>query len=349
MNKPSVPASPYLSPPRPRGADGEVRKVGVELEIGHLTLERTLEIVREAMGGEIDVQSRTVGAVRDTPLGKFKVEVDSKPLQERRYLRPLEALGLESDSSTAQVLEDSVLQVARELVPIEIVSPPIPWDRMHELDPLWALLREAGVEDTRSSVLHAFGLHFNPEPPDFHVETILNALRGFLLLEDWISVASDIDLSRKIAPYIRGFPESYRRKVLELAYRPTWDEFVDDFIQDNPTRNRPVDLMPLIAHIGAPGLAERVEDWSLVKPRPTYHYRLPNSEVAQANWTPAADWNRWVQVERVAEDPALLRELCKAYLETTDLPLRMQRGGWVDTIRERLSLPGAPAAHASTG
>jgi hypothetical protein len=210
------------------------------------------------------------------------------------------------------------------------------------------LLREAGVEDTRSSLLHAFGLHFNPEPPDFEVDTILDTLRSFLLLEDWIALASDIDLARIIAPYIRAFPESYRRKVLASAYRPTWEEFVDDYVKDNPTRNRPLDLMPLIAHIGAPGMAERVEDWHLVNARPTYHYRLPNSEVAQPGWTPAKDWNRWVQVERVAEDSALLRELSSAYLATSDLPLRMQRMGWAEAVRERLSLEGAPATQASS-
>jgi hypothetical protein len=338
----------YEAPPRKRNDGGEIRRVGVELELGHLTLEKTLEVVHAAMGGEIVSKSRTEGAVCETPLGKFKVEVDSTPLKERAYLRPLEALGLDGDSATAQMLEDSVLQVAREFVPIEVVTPPIPWDRLHELDRVWTLLRGAGVEDTRSSLLHAFGLHFNPEPPDFEVGTILDALRGFLLLEDWIALASDIDLSRLIAPYIRAFPESYRRKVLEPTYRPTWQEFVDDYVNDNPTRNRPLDLMPLIAHIGAPGLAERVEDWHLVKSRPTYHYRLPNSEVAQPGWTPAKDWNRWVQVERVAEDKALLRELSFAYLATSDLPLRMQRGDWADMVRERLSLEGAPSAQASS-
>jgi hypothetical protein len=334
----------YEEPPRRKNQKGDERHVGLEIELGHLTIEQTLEIVRDSVGGEIVSDSRTEGCVKETPFGKFKIELDSTPLKQRSYMRPLELIGVDADSPAGQVVEDSVLNVARELVPIEVVTPPIPWNRMQELDPLWEALRQAGAEDTHSSLLNAFGLHLNPEPPDFEVTTILNTMRGFLLLEDWIMQASNIDFSRLVAPYIRAFPETYRRKVLEVAYRPTWEEFVDDYLKDSPTRNRPLDLLPLMRHIGAPDLESRVEEWSLVTARPTYHYRLPNCELAKPGWTPAAEWNRWVMVERVAEDPSLLTELSKAYLATTDWPLRMQRGGWVDQLRTRLPLDdNAPA------
>ena len=338
--------SPYQAPPRERNEKGEVRRVGLELELGHLTLEHTLEILHKVLGGEIVSASRTEGSVRDTKLGTFKVEVDSTPLKERAYLRPLEALGLDLDSPTAQLLEDSVLQVARELVPMEVVTAPIPWNRLGELDPLWQALREAGAEDTRSTAWNAFGLHLNPEPPDFQVSTILDVVRAFLLLEDWIMQDTDVALSRLIAPYIRPFPEAYRRKVLAPSYRPDWETFVDDYLLDTPTRNRPLDLLPLISFIGAPNLQPRVEDWPLVGQRPTFHYRLPNSELANADWTPAVEWNRWVTIERLAEDKPLLRELSVSYLDTFDLPLRLQRSGWVEQLRARLSLAGPNTARA---
>ncbi|MET0287788.1 MAG: amidoligase family protein [Polyangiales bacterium] len=328
----------YFAPPRERNPKGEMRKVGLELELGNLTLERTLEIVRDACGGEIVSDSRTEGAVRDTEFGRFKVEVDSAPLKERSYLRPLEALGLDPDSPTALLVEDSVLQLAREIVPLEVVTPPIPWDRLQELDPLWSALRAAGAQDTRSSLLHAFGLHLNPEPPDFETNTLLAIVRAFLLLEDWIVTTADTDLARLIAPYIRTFPEPYRRKVLQPDYQPDWTAFVDDYLEASPTRNRPLDLLPLLAHLKAPGLEQRVEDWELVKARPTFHYRLPNCELARADWTPAEEWNRWVTIERVANDPALLRELSLAYLDTPDLPLRVQRGSWSAHVAARLTV-----------
>ncbi len=339
MMMPNEAMGRYAAPPRRHSASGRSRTVGLELELGHLGLDQTLEIVRQTMGGEVECRSRTEGVVRAPAWGTFKVEVDSAPLKERNYLRPLAALGLAADSAAARAVEESVLHVAREFVPLEVVTPPISWDRLHELDPMWAALRAAGAEDTHSSLLHAFGLHFNPELPDFEVATALNLLRAFLLLEDWIMVAAEIDLARRIAPYIRPFPEEYRRKALAPAYRPTWSELVEDYLRDNPTRNRPLDLLPLFAHLGLVGdLARYTSDAPLVRARPTLHYRLPNCELARPGWTPAADWNRWVMIERVADDTALLRELAQAYLSTSDLPLRMQRGGWVEQLRQRLGL-----------
>lgn len=337
MNQAS--ANGYDRPPREHNAKGEVRKVGLEIELAGLTLDRTLALVQQTVGGEIELEGRAQGHVRDTPFGKFKVEFDSTPLKERSYLRPLELIGIEPQSSTADFVEQSVLEVAREIVPIEIVTPPVAWNRLHELDPLWKALRDAGAEDTRSSILYAFGLHLNPEVPDGDAATLLSFIRSFLLLEDWIIGASQIDLSRRIAPYVRPFPEAYRRKVLQLDYAPDGRTLVDDYLAHNPTRNRTVDLLPLFVHLFGDDWLTRVQDAPLVKARPTFHYRLPNCDLAQRGWTPAADWNRWVMVEQLADNPSLLRELSAAYLDTLDLPLRLQSSGWIDQVRARLSLP----------
>ena len=336
--------SAYEVPPWPHDEQGAVRGVGLELEIGSLTLEQTLRIVRDAVGGLIVQDSPAEGRVEGTPFGKFKVEIDSLAIKERTYLQTLERLGVEGDSAVAQKLEQSVIDVARELVPLEVVTPPIPWSRLGELDELWASLRRAGAADTKSSMFYAFGLHLNPVIPRRDVGTLLAITRAFLLLEDWIVADENVDITRRITPFVRQFPEGYRRKVLDPQYRPDFATFVDDYVEHNPTRNRSLDLLPLLAQLGASGLENRVADWVLVKPRPTFHYRLPNCELAQAHWTPAADWNRWVLVERLAHDAEMLRELSEAYLKTLALPLRLQSSGWADWVREQLArLVGAAA------
>lgn len=347
--------STYQMPPRPRNAQGALRKVGLELELAHLTIEATLAIVQGAMGGEIKLTSRTEGSVEGTRFGTFKVELDSKPLKERRYLEPLEHLGIASNSATAQRIEDTVLEVAKELVPIEIVTPPIAWGELQELDALWIQLREAGAEDTQSSVLHAFGLHLNPEAPDFEVRTLLSFLQSFLLLQDWIIEEAHTDLTRRIAPYIRDFPEPYRRKVLSPDYAPDFLSFVHDYAEHNPTRNRPLDLLPLFTYVlrmqgqDLAAFSARIDDWQLVGVRPTFHYRLPNCEIAKAGWSPALDCNRWLEVERLAAQPELLSELSTAYLSTFDLPLRLQRGAWAEQIRERMMHTPQTIAEQATG
>jgi hypothetical protein len=336
----------YDAPPRERNASGEVRGVGLELEIGNLSIETTLAIVQSSLGGEIRAQTPAQGAVERTPWGTFRVEFDSKPLKERKYLRPFEAIGVEPESATAQVIEESVLRVASEIVPIEIVTPPIPWDQLQRLDPLWEALRGAGVEDTRDSLLYAFGLHLNPESPDLTVTTVLNHLRGFLLLEPWLVEAIDVDLSRKIAPYIRPFPPAFRQIVLDPGYEPDWETFVAHYVEHNPTRNRPLDLVPLIVHATGKDLSVAVKEWALVKPRPTFHYRLPNCEIHQPGWTPAIDWNRWLHVERLAASPDLLRELGADYTEGRG-DLLVEPKNWVAHVATRFDLIGASGSQSA--
>lgn len=329
----------YEAPPRPHNASGDVRRVGLEVEVANLPLERALAVIRAQLGGSALQESRTRGAVRDSALGTFKVEFDSPTLTDRTYLRPLELFGLDAASDTAQRVEEGVLQIAAEVVPLEIVTPPIPWTQLHELDALWGALRQAGAEDTYSSILFAFGLHLNPEVPDTDTATLVDHLRAFLLLADWLIESSRVDLKRRLSPFIRPFPETYRRELLAPDYAPDATQFLDHYLAHNPTRNRPLDLLPLFVHLHGAGCLARVENAALVKPRPTFHYRLPNCELTSAGWTPVRDWNRWVTVERLANDRPLLAELAKAYLRTSDLPLRLQSGGWVEELKQRLALP----------
>jgi hypothetical protein len=303
-------------------------------------VEEALSLIAACFGGQITLQQRTRGAVHGTPFGSFKVEYDWRALHTRSYLRPLEVIGLEADSATAQFVEESVLQVAGELVPIEVITPPWPWAQLHELDPLWEALRAAGAQDTYSSLFHAFGLHLNPELPDHEPMTVLSYLRAFLLLEDWIIESAEVDIARRIAPFIRPFPEAYRRHVLAHAYAPDAPQLVTDYVAANPTRNRGLDLLPLFRALYGDAFLAQVEEAELVKARPTFHYRLPNCELTTPGWSPRADWNRWVALERLAEDRDLLAELSRAYLETFDLPLRLQSIGWIDVLRARVSLPG---------
>lgn len=339
-----MPFSTYQVPTPERNAEGAPRRVGLELEIGGMGLEPTLSLLAEQLGGTLDVQSRTVGHVRGTRYGDFKVEFDHSMLRSQSYLHTLQRLGLieSTESAAADQIERSVLQLATDIVPIEIVTPPIEVSRLHELDPVWHALRSAGATGTYGSLLSAFGLHINAELADGRAASILALLRAFFLLEDWLVEVSKIDISRRIAPFIHAFPEAYRRKVLEPAYAPSDAELVADYGEHNPTRNRPLDLWPLFVHLHGPEVAEDVEEFALVKPRPAYHYRLPNCEIEKPGWTPARDFNRWVLIERLASEPAWLHELSLAYLSTLDLPLRLQRRSWADDVRARLDLPDAP-------
>jgi hypothetical protein len=327
---------PYEAPPRPRTSKGDLRCVGLELEFGHVSVEEAAEIVARTFGGRVTNESAAKSEIAGTPFGTFQVELDSAPLKERKYLEPLEKLGLDSEGATAEALEGAVVRLARQIVPVEIVTPPVPWTDLGSFDPLWAALRAEGASDTRASLLYAFGLHMNPELPDLEVSTVVECLRSYILLEDWIRARADIDVSRRATPYVDPFPEAYCRHIVNPSYAPDWAAFVADYVPSNATRNRSLDLLPLIAHAWPADLGDQIENWSKVKPRPAFHYRLPNSDLNQPGWTPAVDWNRWVAVERVAADRALLDELAREYLRRWETASTSEPLAWTEFVASHL-------------
>ena len=161
------------------------------------------------------------------------------------------------------------------LVPTEIVCPPIPWDELETLDTLFETLREKGAKDTDASLLYGFGLHLNPEVESQEVEDLLAMMRAYLLLANWLREEIKVDITREVLPHANPFPKEYARKVLDLRYQPDLDTFIDDYLADNPTRNRELDLLPLFAHL-RPEHPHALLHGQLTKPRPTFHYRLPN-------------------------------------------------------------------------
>ena len=51
-----------------------------------------------------------------------------------------------------------------------------------------------------------------------------------------------------------------------------------------------------------------------IKPRPTFHYRVPDSRVDEPGWTLTEEWNRWVEVELLAEDSERFEAMRAAFL-----------------------------------
>ena len=310
----------YVAPPRERTDEGHIRRVGIEVEYGGIGVRETVPLVRAVLGGDVLHEDLTEAVISVPELGDFRVEIDSTLFKDQRILG---LFGLESDdgeslSPFAETVEGMLVRVASGVIPHELITPPIPWNVLHRLDPLWEKLPEAGARGTHESILYAFGLHLNIEVPDLRVETLVAYLRAYLLLEEWIREQAQIDWTRRaVLPYIDPFGESYRRKVLNPDYAPTMARFIEDYLEDNPTRNRSLDLLPIIATVDPEAIRGRVEQEHLVRARPAFHYRLPNSELGRPQWSPAIDWNRWVQVEELAGlAPHSLLELSHRWLRS---------------------------------
>jgi len=309
--------------------------VGFELEFSGPSLDEVSNIVMAEFGGRVETYGRFEQRVVDTDWGSFRVKVDSTVLRDARYLDLLWSLGIERDKSAVTRMMDSALEdviegIASQFVPYEIVTPPIPIDRLAPLESLRNRLMRRHGQGTRTAIHHAFGLHINPEVPSLVVGDLLNHLRAFLLLYDWLVEAGQVDFTRRLTPNIEDFPEVYRRLVLDPSYDPVCSRFLDDYLVANPTRNRPLDLTPLFAHVNKEKVDRRVQDAHLVSPRPTFHYRLPNCQVDVSRWSIAEEWNRWVLVERLANAPQALERLMLAYLHLSPTPMNLHRRHWLD-------------------
>ncbi len=298
-------------PARLKNAEGSIRKVGVEFELAGVPIDILADCVQTLYGGEIRQHTALESTVENSKYGMFKLELDAKSLQDlAEKQRLLDPEGKSIASSTVELIS----KAAEQLVPWEIVTPPIEVSELHQLERLVDALRDYGAQGTKGAFQYAFGLHLNPELPDLKAATILNYLRAYLCLYDWIVEQDVVDPTRKLTSYVKHFDKKYIEKVCDANYAPSLECLIDDYLAYNPTRNRSLDLLPLFAHLDEARVKSQVDD-PRIKPRPTFHYRLPNCDICNPDWGLNVPWSLWLQVERLANSPESLMRACDAYRE----------------------------------
>lgn len=320
-----MPTQPLI-PPEPHRTDGAPRRVGVEIEFAGLSIANTARLIRYIYGGREETLDEHRRAVRDTRMGDFRVELDMLLAHPGRPETP--------DAGTLERMEVKVRAAIGDagslLLPYEIACPPIEIERIGDLDALVEGLRRNGGQGTEGRLFYAFGLHFNPELPRIAADPVVDTMKAYLLLAPLLRLDMGIDIARRVAPFVNRFGEDYVDLVVDPAYRPDLDGFARDYIRHNPSRNRELDLYPLFA-FAIPGVLAEGPGDPHVKPRPTWHWRLPDSRVGVPGWSVVPDWNRWVQVERLAIDRWALAELgalwadCRRSRATADWPQMVRR------------------------
>ena len=242
---------------------------------------------------------------KGTTLGDFRVELDSLPLKKEKYKHYLEKVG--AGARLTGVVEDVLESIVSTFVPAEIVTAPIAIADAPRLESLRWALHARNAEGTKASILYTFGFQLNPELPALDADTLVRHLRAFLALQDWLFAVSEVDATRDFYGWTEPFPVAYRRKVLDPSYTPDEDALIGDYLEANPTRNRALDMLPVFATLQEERVLAAAKEAENVKARPTFHYRLPNCQIDDPAWTFALEWNRWIEVEKLADDPARMR------------------------------------------
>lgn len=322
-------------PPLTRNGAGEIRRCGFELEYIGLGLAETAHIVQQLYGGNIRWPQAYHCVVENTLLGNFKIELD---VQWMHKLAEIARDERDNASSLAAAADKLLYPVVATFAPNEIITPPIPFSELETLDALVDGLRHAGAKGTGESIFYAFGVHVNPEVPGFDAATLLRYLRAFLLLYEWMKHDMPLDGTRMLTGFAKSFPQDYIRLIMSDHYNPDINRLLEDYLTFNPTRNRALDMLPLFATLAPEKVARHCPD-SLIHPRPTFHFRLPNCHVNRADWGLHEAWKYWYFVELLASDAPRIAAMQKAYRQhhysTRFLfaePWREQAPAWLKNV-----------------
>ena len=331
MIQPKPASGPFLKPPKQKNLFGEERRVGVEFEFSGIGLNETAELITELFGGEVNEKNAYQLEINKTRLGKFKVELDSSLFLDKGYEKQLNKLGIDVNSfGKKENIEKKFREIASSVVPFEIVSPPVRISKLKELEKLIEQLRRKKAKGTRASVFNAFGMHLNPEVTSSDPESLVRYIKAFILIEPWIRRSAKIDWSRRLTPYIEEYSKAFKSKVLNDSYNPDLKLLITDYIESGNTRNQSLDLLPLFGFLEQETTSKLIKD-GLTSERPTFHYRLPNCEIENAEWSLAVEWNRWIWVERMAEHE-LLNQYSKQYKKMMLKPIIKEEGSWIELI-----------------
>ncbi|MDF2234872.1 amidoligase family protein [Albimonas sp. CAU 1670] len=313
MTRPTLPGTEFLPPPRLTNAQGEERRVGVELEFAAISARDGARLVRELFGGDIYEEDPHRFHVKEAELGDFTVELDTRHAHSSSSPEKASRKGLERFfDEMEEELRSLYGDVSSLLVPCEIVCPPIPLTSLPRIDGLVDALRGAGAVGTADSPLHAFGAQLNPEIATDDPAWLTDMLRAYVLLSDWLREVTELDATRRIAAFADPFPKEYVERIVEPGYAPDLPALIDDYLADNPTRNRELDMLPLFCWLDEERVRSALPD-EKIHARPTFHYRLPNADLGREGWNVSVEWNRWRMVEKMAERPERLEAMGRAW------------------------------------
>ncbi len=302
-------------PPRDHNFEGNRRRVGVEIEFAAVSPSRVATRVAKLYGGTAEQEDPHRFHIRGTRLGNFLVELDTQYAHRAPGEVGPSASGLQGLMETfSNAMRELYGDLGSLVIPYEVVCPPIDVEQLPELEALLLALREEGAQGTRDNLLHAFGVQFNPDIATRDPQWILAVLKAEILLSEWLRSIISVDMARRILAFADPFPKAYIHIILKDEYWPDIDQLIEDYLIYNPTRNRELDMLPLFLWLDADRVRRKIPD-KLVKPRPTFHYRLPDANIRELRWSLTLEWNCWCVVERLAEDREILSEMGKSYLE----------------------------------
>ena len=293
-----------LFQPLPDPALAPPRLVGVEVEFMGPTARRAAQALAAGVGGDVVAEDAHAFAVRGSDLGDLAVELDLRYAHPQRHGMTLPVrIGPKAAAGLGWLVSGAV--------PRELIVPPLPVDRLAEVDRILGLLRAAGAHGRGATVFGSLGLHFNIDAPAADLPRITAVMLAFGLME--------LRLRREIAQgqprLARHRRRPTRRSSCTGSRRPGTGPARPDWSTTTwpPTRRATAAWTCCRCCWGWTRRGVRSCPMRNIAARPVFHFRLPQAHPSESGWSIVADWNRWVAVERLAADGERLAAAARAY------------------------------------
>jgi Putative amidoligase enzyme len=287
---------PVSDPPRRLSALNLTRRIGIEIRFAGVTPEDAAETVAASTNG---LSARTAE-------DRFRVEGG---LLDAIELRIGEAETLRPHGTSLH--ECDVVPI------IELVTDPVPYTRLQQFNLAVDALRRAGARNTAAYGLAAYGTHLNVEIADADVTWLTRVMKSYALAERWLRQQLLPIGTRRIMSRILPWPSDYVELLLAPEYWPSLGRLIDDYAAHSPTQYRDLDLLPLFACLDPDRIAAAELGLDIVA-RQAFHFRLPDTRIAEEGWSPVVPWNLWVRVEQLADDTVRFERLSDCWRRHRD-------------------------------
>ncbi len=202
-------------------------RVGIEVELANLTVQKTAEILQSVLGGKITdhivhehyTDPQTNEEVRYTVTEKILVasrigDIKVKP---------------EDNGVSNENLKESVARTPL----VEIVTSPIYVDSIPALQEAIDVLRDKGALGTADGF--AVAIQVNVEigqglRQNMRVQDLLTLLRNYLHPQNHQDIRAEIQVSPLRTKYLGDYSPEMMKRIMDTNYNPTWREFYFDFM-----------------------------------------------------------------------------------------------------------------------
>ena len=211
-------------------SENDPRRFGIEMEFGGLNSRESAYLIKDKLGGQIEVIKRDINIGVKEVLGNGEIIYDVITIDDYKVknTRAGDITVITEYNETESVVD---LKVAKPVT--EVISEPVNLKVLPALQEMADAFKEAGAVGT--DIGRPVGIQVTTELSDGLVsdkmnEFIVDLLRTIVNKKNRRENRFSLNVLPEREPYLHFFSENFKLKLMNLNYRPSMQELFDDFI-----------------------------------------------------------------------------------------------------------------------